>query len=159
MRCSTRCPALGPEFWVTYGDTLLDFDVGAAEARFLGAHRSCLMTVLPTVAGERAHAEPSNARVEDGMVVAYAKHPRPAGAEHIDYGMLVLRREALDPWCDQDRFDLADVLEALASEGEVVAFEVSQRFHDIGTPEARSDTEDFLRSQGAPSGGSGPTDR
>jgi NDP-sugar pyrophosphorylase family protein len=137
-------PVLGDVFWVTYGDTLLSFDVVAAEQRFAGSPRCCLMTVLHN----RDAGEPSNTRVEGHHVEAYGKHPRPAGAQHIDYGMLVLARDALTPWLDYDDLDLADVLHSLARGGEVDAFEVTEPYFDIGTVDALRATEEHLRQRG-----------
>ena len=82
-----RCPRLGDAFWVTYGDTLLDVDLAAAEA---AVHDRGMPRALMTVLHNRDRWQPSNALVRDGRVVAYAKNPAPAGAEHIDYGMLAV---------------------------------------------------------------------
>jgi NDP-sugar pyrophosphorylase family protein len=133
-------PALPACFWVTYGDTLLDVDLGAAESAFDSSGCRALMTVLHN----RDQWQPSNALVDDGFVVDYGKSPAPPGAEHIDYGMLLFRRSAWDCRNADEVFDLAEVLSPLIAQREVVAFDVRSRFHDIGTPEAVRETETFL---------------
>jgi NDP-sugar pyrophosphorylase family protein len=139
-------PRLGEQFWVTYGDTLVQFDVAQAEAAFHRGRRRCLMTVLPARSvGEPP--EPSNARVEGDLVVEYAKDPRPEGADHVDYGMLALHRDTLTEQPSTRGFDLADLLTRLARARDVTAFEVSERFHDVGTPEALAETEKWLAHQ------------
>jgi NDP-sugar pyrophosphorylase family protein len=137
-------PHLGDEFWVTYGDTLLDFDHAAAEAAFATADTLALMTVLRN----QDRWQPSNALVRDGRVIAYAKQPAPAGAEHIDYGMILFHADAIRPGEDTVPFDLVVVLRRLVAERQLGAFEVDRRFHDIGTPAALQETEAWLGSRG-----------
>jgi NDP-sugar pyrophosphorylase family protein len=141
-------PRLGEAFWVTYGDTLLSVDVPTAEASFLAGDALGLMTVYRN----ENRLEPSNTRVQDSLVVAYGKHPRPPGARHIDYGMLAFRRETFAGRVDGEAFDLADVLQSLVARGQLVAFEVAERFHDIGTPAALRETERFVARFADPSG-------
>lgn len=135
--------ALDDAFWVTYGDTLLEVPMREAEAAFVASSVEGLMTVLHN----RDEYEPSNVRVENGLVVDYAKDPRPPRAEYIDYGMLAFRREAFVAWPDGEAFDLGVVLEALIARRSMLAFEVMERFHDIGTVEALRETEGFLRGR------------
>ena len=134
-------PSLPETFWVTYGDTLLDVDLERASAEFANTGRPVLMTVLHN----RDRWEPSNARVADGEVVAYGKDPRPDGAEHLDYGMLAFDRGAWSGRTFGERFDLGDIVSEHVAARAVTAFEVRERFHDIGTPEALLETEDYVR--------------
>lgn len=138
-------PSLPDTFWVTYGDTLLDVDLDRAGAAFASAPEPALMTVLEN----RDQWQPSNVLVTGDVVTAYAKDPTPAAAQHIDYGMLAFERSVFEPWADGDAFDLGDVLQALLPEPGVAAFEVTARFHDVGTADALDETEAFLREQGA----------
>lgn len=106
-----------------------------------------------TVLHNRDRYEPSNVRVDDGVVVDYSKDPRPAGAEHIDYGMLAFRRDVFTPWAGVASFDLGEVVASLAARRELLAFEVIERFHDIGNVDALRETEAFLAGRdgfGAP---------
>jgi NDP-sugar pyrophosphorylase family protein len=134
-------PVLSPVFWVTYGDTLLQVDLAAAETVFATSRCQVLMTVLHNC----DRWQPSNTVVEAGRVAAYRKDPPPTSAEHIDYGMLLFEASAWSGRAADKAFDLADVLEPLVAARRVAAFEVSSRFHDIGTPEAVRETEQFLR--------------
>jgi len=133
--------ALPEAFWVTYGDTFLQLDVVAAEERFLDAAAPGLMTVLHN----RDRWEPSNVRVEHGLVVRYGDLS-PGTCEHIDYGMVALRRDAFRGAPADTAFDLGVVFRALAGNHELVAFEVTERFRDIGTPAALRETEDYFRT-------------
>src|SRR5262249_4374165 len=83
-------PTLPGAFWVTYGDSLVDVDLVLGEQVFGRAGRPALMTVWRN----RGALAPSNALVRGDRVVEYSKSPLPEGAEHIDYGMLLLGVEA-----------------------------------------------------------------
>jgi NDP-sugar pyrophosphorylase family protein len=137
-------PLLPEAFWVTYGDSLLHVDLARAEAEFARSGIAGLMTVWHN----RNRLGPSNALVHDGLVVAYSKAPPPAGAEHIDYGILLLTRSCFAGRAPDERFDLAEVLTPLASAGRLGAFEVHDRFHDIGDPVALGETERYLEGNG-----------
>jgi NDP-sugar pyrophosphorylase family protein len=131
-------------FWVTYGDTLLDVDLAAAEACFDQSDCVALMTVLQN----RDRWEPSNVVVGDERVLAYGQSPPPIGAQHIDYGMLAFNRAAWDAQPRERAFGLDAVLEPLIAARRVAAFEVSNRFYDVGTPTALRSTERFLAARG-----------
>jgi len=133
-------PLLGDAFWVTYGDSLIHIDMERAEARFRRAGVAALMTVLHN----QDRFQPSNVVVAGDLVVAYSKDPPPTGAEHIDYGMLAFRRDAI-PAIDPSRgVDLTEILATLVDSRQLGAFEVTEQFHDIGTPQALRETERFL---------------
>jgi N-acetyl-alpha-D-muramate 1-phosphate uridylyltransferase len=138
-------PVLGETFWVTYGDTLLAVDTAHAETQFATSDALGLMTVLHN----RDRWELSNTRVEGSRVVAYAKEPRPEAAEHIDYGMLLFRSTAFSGFAAGEAFDLAQVLGRLVTDQRLDAFEVTERFHDIGTAAALRETEQWIRARGA----------
>jgi NDP-sugar pyrophosphorylase family protein len=100
-----------------------------------------------TVLRNADRIEPSNVLVEDDRIVAYSKDPRPARAEHIDYGMLLLDAEAFEPVSEVRPFDLIEVLAALIATRRLAAFVVTEPFHDIGTPETLRETERFIRER------------
>ncbi len=139
-------PLLPSIFWVTYGDSLLQVDLPAAESTFAASECQVLMTVLRN----RNQWQPSNVAVKSGCVAAYNKDHPPSGAEHIDYGMLLFDRSAWNGFSADEAFDLGDVLEPLVNAGQVIAFEVTARFHDIGTSDAVRETESFLTRNAAP---------
>jgi NDP-sugar pyrophosphorylase family protein len=130
-------------FWVTYGDTLLQVPMRDAERAFVASGLSALMTVFHN----RDRYEPSNVRVERGFVAEYGKDPRPRRATHIDYGMLAFRHDAFVDWPDEHAFDLGSVITGLVHRRSVLAFEVTERFHDIGTIDALRETEMFLNDR------------
>jgi histidinol-phosphate phosphatase family protein len=137
-------PRLPDAFWVTYGDTLLDVPLSRVEA-LLGIHDVLgVMTTLENC----DRWEPSNVDVEGGLVTAYEKGAPPGAYRWIDYGMLLLRRSAFAGFAADSTFDLGDVLRRLVARHRLSSFEVSERFHDVGTEESWRETDSWARESG-----------
>jgi NDP-sugar pyrophosphorylase family protein len=79
-----------------------------------------------------------------GRVIAYDKRAPSAEMRWIDYGLGGLRRDALE-LCPPDTRELGDLYHRLAEEDLLCGFEATERFYEIGTPEALAGTEEFLR--------------
>lgn len=145
---------LGPAFFITYGDSYLDFAWGRVAAAF--AKESCLG--LLTVFANADRWDTSNVMFRDGRVVAYSKKDRRPEMRHIDYGAAILRAQAFSPFAAETEFDLGEVYADLAAKGELIGYEVHQRFYEIGSPQGLADLEAYLRSkadkQGPPPPGS-----
>jgi NDP-sugar pyrophosphorylase family protein len=133
---------LGDRAWVTYGDTLLDLDLRAAESAADALGCRAVMSVLHN----RDELEPSNTSIAGGRVVAYTKGDPPGTHEHIDYGYVLLPVDELGA-VGESAFDLRVVLQRLIACRELAAFEVRERFHDIGTPAAFAETDAWLRAR------------
>ena len=136
-------PHLGDRFWVTHGDTYLRAPLAEAEAAY-AQRPGCagLMTVF-----ENADRwDRSNVRVEDGLVAEYRKGA-PAGTfGHIDYGLLLLEASVFETRPPGQPFDLAEVLAQLVAERRLAAFEVAERFYEVGSPDGYREAEAFLSS-------------
>ena len=131
-------PLLAPEFFVTYGDTLLLLDYRAIMRRFLEADALAMMVV------HRNHdrLERSNVVVEDGRVVAYDKTASLPGMVFINEGLSVLRRQALRLIPEGVPVSEEEFYGALIARGELLAYETDQRFYEIGSP---AGLEEFQR--------------
>ena len=86
----------------------------------------------------------SNVQFEDGRIVRYDKRHRTPDMRHIDYGLGVLTARALARFPPIEPFDLAAVYQQLLAAGELAAFEVAERFYEIGSPEGLEETRAFL---------------
>jgi NDP-sugar pyrophosphorylase family protein len=65
--------------------------------------------------------------------------------EHIDFGLIMLRKEVLDEVSVGESADLGDLLSGLANRGEVAGFEVSERFYEIGSRDGLRETDEKIR--------------
>lgn len=132
---------LGDVFHVLYGDTYLRVDYGAVERAFDQSRLPALMTVLHN----RGRWGVSNARFDGDLVLEYNKSQPSTAMEWIDYGLSVMRQEALDT--APEAADLASVFSALAERRQLAGYEAAERFYEIGTPGALNETSDFLVAQ------------
>lgn len=134
-------PLLGDAFWVLYGDSYLDIDYSAVLAAFRRSGALGLMTVLRN----ENRWDTSNVVFRAGELLRYNKRDRTPDMDYIDYGAALLRREALERIPPDEPYDLADLYGALVAERQMVGYEVTRRFYEIGTPQGLAEAEAFLR--------------
>lgn len=122
-------PLLGESFFVVYGDSYLDCDYASVEAAYRASGKLALIAVYRNA----DRWDRSNILFADGVIRRYDKlHPTEDMA-HIDYGLGVLSRRALEPYPPDDPLDLAKVYEDLLAQGQLAGYEVSTRFYEIGS--------------------------
>lgn len=138
-------PLLGEHFLTLYGDTYLRIDYQAFDASWRSSRLPAAMTVLRN----RGQWGRSNAAFADDRVNRYDKNDPTADMEWIDYGLGGLTADALAVVSD-DVLDLADLQRELAARGLLFGFEATNRFYEIGTPEGRRETEEFLYRESQP---------
>lgn len=146
---AAAAPHLDGTFLVTYGDSYLPFDY-AGPLRTLSRDPSALGCMA--VWKNDGALEPSNAAVRDGRVIRYDK-TRAAGApplDHIDYGAIALRREALAQIGDAGLTGLDELCARLARQGSLLAHVVEERFYEIGSPAGLAALEAHLAPKGNP---------
>jgi NDP-sugar pyrophosphorylase family protein len=131
---------LGERFLVLYGDTYLRVDYAGVERAARESGRPALMTVLEN----RGRWDASNVLYRDGLVIRYDKRAPTPDMRWIDYGLSVLTPPALEAAGGHP--DLAEVLHDLSLRGELAGYEATERFYEIGTPEALAETDAFLAS-------------
>ena len=132
-------PKLGGSFLVMYGDSYLPCDFAAVEREFSRSGKLGLMTVFRN----EGQWDSSNVEFEEGRLLAYNKKNRTERMRYIDYGLGVFRAEAFAKSCAAD---LADVYADLLKTGELAAFEVRERFYEIGSPAGLAELESLLLS-------------
>lgn len=130
-------------FFVTYGDAYLRAPYREIMETFGFSRKLALMSVYRN---ENRFGK-SDVVVEGGAVIRYDKKNRVRGMDWINYGLTALRKEALDlipegVFCDEEAF-----YGSLIKRKELLAFEVKQRFYEIGTPASLSEFEAFVGRQ------------
>ena len=133
-------PLLGDEFFVLNGDSYLPCSLAAVQTAYRAAGRPALMTVLRN----DNQWDSSNVLFRNRRLLAYDKRAPRSDMSHIDFGLSVLSSTVFTRYEHRSIIDLADVFRDLAQRGELAALEVSQRFHEIGSPQGLRETEEFL---------------
>jgi len=138
-------PKLGERFLVIYGDSYMPVDYSAIVEAFLLSGKPALMTVFQN----EGRWDASNVSFEAGEIRCYNKKVRTPEMRHIDYGVAVLNATVFAPYPNNIPFDLADVYSRLVSEKQMAAYEVKQRFYEIGTREGLAELDSLLRNKPA----------
>lgn len=136
-------PLLGEAFFVMYGDSYLQVDLGQVESAFRRAGKPALMTVFKN----DDQWDKSNVWFENGEIKLYDKKSRRPEMEYIDYGLMMFQSSVFDRYQDQVPLDLANVLRKLAARGELAGYEARERFYEIGSHTGLAELNDCLLSQ------------
>lgn len=124
-------PLLEERFFVLYGDSYLPCDYAAVESEFLAGGARGLMTVFRN----EGRWDRSNVEFAGGRILAYDKEQPTPRMRHIDYGLGAFHRSTFEGLADDAVFDLASVYQSLLRDSELGAFEVHERFYEIGSLE------------------------
>lgn len=136
---------LAESFLVMYGDSYLPTDYSAVVQAFTTRNQRAMMCVFRN----EGQWDQSNVRVEGGHVVFYSKSARSGDADFIDYGLSAYRKSVIQGYQGVTLpLDLARVQEDLVRRGEMAAFEVKERFYEIGKPEGLAELNALLASGG-----------
>jgi len=122
-------PVLGEAFFVLYGDSYLPCRYHDVERAFLAAGKRGMMTVFRN----EGRWDASNIEFSHGRIVGYDKVTRTLDMHHIDYGLGIFHRDAF-ALCPDDRVcDMATVYQDLLRHDRLAAYEVGERFYEIGS--------------------------
>jgi NDP-sugar pyrophosphorylase family protein len=138
-------PKLGNSFFVMYGDSYLPCDYAAIALNFESAGVLGLMTVFRN----EGKWDTSNVEFEAGKILAYSKINRTPRMHYIDYGLGVFRAEAFQSLPAGRVCDLTEVYTDLLQRKQLAAFEVRERFYEIGSPAGLRETAEFLAAREA----------
>ena len=129
----------GP-FFVLYGDSYLPCEYGAINSFFAAADKPGLMTVYRN----QNEWDSSNVEMAEGRILSYDKEKRTPRMEYIDYGLGVFRPEAFAFLPEGQSADLAQIYRKLVTDHNLLAYEVKQRFYEIGSKEGLRELDDLL---------------
>lgn len=130
---------LGP-FFVLYGDSYLPCDYGEIQAHFDQGRQPGLMTVY------RNHGkwDASNVEMHDGEILSYDKTKHTSRMEFIDYGLGLFKPEVFASLPQDQPSDLTEVYQKLLAQRSLLAYEVNQRFYEIGSFEGLRELDELL---------------
>lgn len=134
----------GDVFFVMYGDSYLTEPFAPVEDYFLRHGKQALMTVYEN----NGLYDTSNIVFRDGSIAVYDKKNLTPEMRWIDYGLCMFRREVFDTDRFGDRFDLSQLLGELVGRGEVLGWQVKERFYEIGSFAGLEETSRLLAKGG-----------
>lgn len=133
-------PLLSGRFFVLYGDSYLTCDYAAVERAFMESGKPALMTVFRN----EGRWDRSNVEFDGARIRAYEKNAANARMRHIDYGLGVFESRALTELAPAES-DLAAVYRELLRRDALAAYEVAERFYEIGSPAGVAELSEYLR--------------
>jgi len=135
-------PLLSDDFFLMYGDSYLMIDYREVMRYFRCFHNLGLMVVWKN----RDRLERSNVAVEANLVTAYNKDQKSPNMTYVNYGLSVLRKEALLHIPPERPFSQEEFYQSLIDQRELLAFEVEQRFYEIGSPKGLEEFQMLIAS-------------
>lgn len=136
-------PMLGEEFFILYGDSYLPIDFAKVQAAFVESHQLGLITVLKN----ENLWDRSNVQFENSILIEYNKEKNTSQMKYIDYGLGVLKSDALDPYPLGQPFDLGKVYNRLSLQKQLAGHEVFKRFYEIGSLKGIGDTQAYILNE------------
>jgi N-acetyl-alpha-D-muramate 1-phosphate uridylyltransferase len=136
-------PFLNDIFTVMYGDSYLFLDFQKMMSDFTSQNKLGLDTVFKN----NDAYDKSNIAVKNNMVAKYSKTEKTKDMVYIDYGAAIFRKEALRLIPENCFSALEDLFISLIGMEQLLAFEVTERFYEIGSLQGLRDFEEFARQR------------
>jgi NDP-sugar pyrophosphorylase family protein len=134
-------PLLSDSFLVLYGDSYLPCDYQAVAANFEHSNAEALMTIYRN----EGNFDSSNVEAASGRILRYDKRNWTPGMQYIDYGLGVFRSSAFSNVQANQHCDLSGIYQDLLANERLAAFEVTERFYEIGSAQGIEDLKTYLR--------------
>jgi len=135
-------PSLGEKFFVLYGDSYLPINYKEIEDFYNKSNKLSLMTIYRN----ENYNHVNNVIYEDGKILKYDKNKIYLKSKHIDYGLGIFQKETFKN-IHYDEFDLSLVYQDLIKKHQLCAFEVSQKFYEIGSIEGIEELKEYLKGE------------
>jgi NDP-sugar pyrophosphorylase family protein len=116
-------------FFVLYGDSYLPCHYLEIQQAFMNQSSLGMMTVFKN----NNSWDVSNIECSNGKIITYDKTHRSEKMNYIDYGLSVLTKESLAFIPSNQSYDLADFYKTLLNHDQLSAYEVKQRFYEVGS--------------------------
>lgn len=129
----------GP-FFVLYGDSYLPCDYADIQAFFCAGKQPGLMTVFRN----QGKWDTSNVEMADSQILAYDKVTQTPRMIFIDYGLSMFLPDAFAHLAEGQRADLANIYQPLVAQRQLLAYEVKQRFYEIGSFDGLRELDELL---------------
>lgn len=138
-------PCLKDAFFILYGDSYLPCDFSLVQKAFENSQKQALMTVYKN----RGQWGKSNIEYERGEIIAYDKHVQTPAMQYIDYGLGILTCQAVEHIPAYHAYDLADLYQMLLRQANLAAYEVNERFFEVGSIDGMKDLSEYLAAETA----------
>lgn len=133
-------PLLPDQFFVLYGDSYLTCPFAAVQHAFEASGKLSLMTVFEN----DQQWDTSNVNFQNGRILAYDKAHCTPQMKHIDYGLGLFNRSTFEAIPEDRPTDLSSLYQDLLRHDQLAAFEIFERFYEIGSLAGLEETRQFI---------------
>jgi NDP-sugar pyrophosphorylase family protein len=131
---------LDDTFITLYGDSYLSLDFNQVVSLIKSKNKLGIMTVFKN----NDRYDRSNTAIDGNLVKRYSKYRRTQDTVYIDYGAVVLKKEVLKLVPEKEFHSLEDLFVRLIEMEELLAFEVKERFYEIGSPQGLKEFKQYV---------------
>lgn len=131
---------LNEPFFVLYGDSYLPCNYAEIQSFFNKENQPALMTTYRN----QGRFDTSNVEMAGGRILKYDKKFRTPRMEHIDYGLGIFRPSVFEGVQEGQTADLAEIYQELISDKKLLAYEVQERFYEVGSFEGLRELDVLL---------------
>jgi N-acetyl-alpha-D-muramate 1-phosphate uridylyltransferase len=138
-------PSLPDVFFITYGDSYLDINYKSVESQFEKSDRDDYG--LLTVYKNANNYDKSNVIYKKNKILLYSKKQSKTNMKYIDYGLGILKKNHFNNCPDNTPFDLSEIYEHLSKKGELLGYEILERFYEIGSVKGIKALSNYLNNK------------
>ncbi len=134
-------PLLADYFFTLYGDSYVSIDYQNILDFFLPLRKLGLMTVYHN----KDLYDRSNTEIDGNFVINYSKNLKTQEMVYIDYGVNLFRKEVLKLIPEKQAYPLESVFAELIRQKQLLAYEVKERFYEIGSVSGLTELNELTR--------------
>ena len=131
---------LNDTFFTMYGDSYLFLDFGRVMSYFESQNKLALMTVYKNY----DRYDRSNTEIDGKLVRRYSRKEKTEDMVYIDYGANIFRKEVLRMIPEKQFYTLEELVPRLIEMEELLAYEVKERFYEIGSPQGLKEFQRYI---------------
>jgi NDP-sugar pyrophosphorylase family protein len=131
------------EFFTMYGDSYLTLDFSAVMSYFKKSGRPALMTIFKN----NGRYDKSNIAIEGNFITQYGNKGPEQELVYIDYGASLFNKQVLELIPANTPSAMGEMFQQLIEKQQLLAYEVSQRFYQIGSPEGLKEFTELIEGK------------
>jgi histidinol-phosphate phosphatase family protein len=137
---------LNNEFLLMYGDSFMDIDYNELLYAYRAASRANKKGLL-AVFKNNNRLDKSNVVFRNNRLIIYDKKTPSRAMKYIDYGIAILKKNALKGVPADKPSDLADIYRKLSIKRQLAGYEARNRFYEIGRPASLDEFRRFIHAR------------
>ena len=132
------------DLFIQYGDSYLPVNYKKIQNSYLSNDKKILMSIIKN----NNKWDKSNVIYKDSKLLEYNKKNYSDNMEYIDYGLSIVSKTIFESYNQKETIDLADIFQKASINSQIIGYEVSEKFYEIGSKEGIKDFKEYLNLKG-----------